>query len=72
MTRDPVQSSVLTVPPSGGLTGLALRHLGRSGSTLPVEAWYDGTCFLDTPSCRHTGRAAARSEANQCSARCDC
>ena len=65
----PVSSLCL---PSGGLTGLALRHLGRSGSTLPVEAWYDGTCFLDTPSCRHTGRAAARAGANQCSARCDC
>ena len=34
---------------SGALTGLLIKLIGRSGSSLPVEAWYDGTCFLDTP-----------------------
>ena len=37
---------------SGSLTGLLLRYSGRTGSVMPVEAWYDGTCFLDTPSFR--------------------
>ena len=34
---------------SGAVTGLLIKVISRSGSSLPVEAWYDGTCFLDTP-----------------------
>ena len=37
---------------SGLLTGVMLKYFGRNGSAMPVEAWYDGTCFLDTPSFR--------------------
>ena len=32
------------------MAGVIVKHLGSSGSAMPVEAWYDGTCFLDTPS----------------------
>jgi len=37
---------------SGLLTGFVLRQVGQQGSSMPIEAWYDGTCFLDTPNIR--------------------
>ena len=47
---------------SGAVSGLVIKIIGRSGSTLPVEAWYDGTCFLDTPSFREPDKSAERGE----------
>ena len=44
-----VLATLLISSVSGALAGLVIRMIGRTGSSLPVEAWYDGTCFLDTP-----------------------
>ena len=50
---------------SGALSGLVIKIIGRSGSTLPVEAWYDGSCFLDTPSFRERGRESGCPECEE-------
>jgi len=41
--------TLLLATVSGVATGAVLKYFGRNGSTMPEEAWYDGTCFLDTP-----------------------
>ena len=53
---------------SGAVSGLVIKIIGRSGSTLPVEAWYDGSCFLDTPSFREPVKSGERGESgcHQC------
>ena len=43
---------------SGLLAGISIKKIGQRGSSMPVSAWYDGTCFLDTPNIR-TDYAAA-------------